>query len=101
MMTEKKTENTDFTYSPQEVESFASGRRRITASDFYEIQVLGNNPYTQTMNRINFLKEKIGEQVDTVYETSKISGGVLPQSSCTKTVSGADPAEVKWSDKGL
>lgn len=99
MMTEKKTENTDFTYSPQEVESFASGKKRITASDFYEIQVMGNNPYTQTMNRINFLKEKIGEQVDTVYETSKLSGGVLPQPSCTKTVSGADPADVKWSDK--
>jgi hypothetical protein len=60
---------------------------------------MGNNSYTQTMNRINFLKEKIGEQVDTVYETSKLSGGVLPQSACTKTVSGADPADVKWSDK--
>jgi hypothetical protein len=99
LMTEKKTENLDFTYSPQEVESFASGRKRITASDFYEIQVMGNNPYTQTMNRINFLKEKIGEQVDITYETAKLSGGVLPQSACTKTVSGADPADVKWSDK--
>lgn len=96
---ERQEDDQGYTLSKAEVYAKANGSSRFNINDFKEIAVDGNNPYTQSVKTIQFLRNKAGDEVGQVYDEARISGGITADRICTKTTSGANPEDVDFESK--
>lgn len=99
VMSERVVDDPKYTLSRQDVYAKANGTSRITIDDMYEIGVMGNNPYDQSIKVAYALKQKNGQDVGLVYEEASRSGGIVANRICTKTNSGANPEDVDFEDR--
>lgn len=96
-LSEKEVDDPKYTLSRQDVYAKANGTSRITIDDMYEMGVMGNNPYDQSVKLAYAIKQKNGQDVGLVYEEANRSGGIVASRACTETKSGANPEDVEFS----
>lgn len=95
-MSERDKDSDDNKLNRAEVNDITSGKVRVNLDNYYEIGVKGNNPYTQTMKVVEYLREKNSVDIEQVYDEARWSGGVVASRKCTKTDSGANPEDVDF-----
>ncbi len=93
----KPRKEIQFKYTAAEIDDFTSGRRPMTSDALREI-ALGNNFEdfaAKTANRAVLNSITAGGEV---LSRADKAGGVVPAARCTKTYSGADPENIKFTD---